>query len=206
MGLRNMLMLVLLEIRRRMNSDEIHFGFYFDLNKEITLSPPPFPLEIRPLFQEDISQLFFSSTNHLASNEIKERIQRLLFLNASIPTCLVAAKSNQFPCALCWLISAEENERIEHYFKSGLPQLKSNEMLLEFIFVHPEYRGKKFMEWITKKLFLQAKSKGANRAIAFVADRNKISLNATHLIGWKPFLKKKVTWKFFKRRITYEPL
>ena len=206
MGFLNMVALVLKEIRRRLNSNEIHYGFYFDLKHEIPVNPPTFPLKIRPILPEDIPRLFYSSTNHITHEEIRERIQRLFFLKTDVPTCFVASKSDQFPCALCWLITPRENPRIEHYFSGGLPPLKPYEMLLEFVFVHPDYRGKGLMEWISKKLFVQARSKGARRAIAFVRGENKSSLATTRSIGWKPFLRKNVRWKFFKRRITYETL
>ena len=189
-----------------MNSNEIHFGFHFDLNQEIQVNQTRFPLKIRLIKPEDIPQLFYASTNHLNINEIRERLQRLFFFKAEVPTCFVALESNRFPCALCWLITAGENKRINYYFKGGLPLLNPDEVLLEFVFVHPEYRGKGLMEWISKKLFVQARSNGGNRAIAFVRGENSVSLAATRLMGWKPYLKKNVNWKFFKRGITYEHL
>jgi GNAT superfamily N-acetyltransferase len=194
------------EIRRRANSSEIHFGFHFNLNQKIVVNEIGFPLEIRPILSGDIPQLFYASTKHLTHGEIRERLARLLFLKAAVPTCFVALAPNQFPCALCWLIKSEDNDRINDYFKGGLPQLKPDEVFLEFVFVHPEYRGKGLMEWISKKLFEQAKSNGANRAIAFVRGENLVSLAATRLIGWKPYLKKHVNYKFFKRGISYEPM
>lgn len=205
-GFRKMVAMGLSEIRRRMNSNEIHFGFHFDLDQEIQVNQTPFPLRIRPISPEDIPKLFYSSTNHLTNDEIRERLQRLLFYKAAVPTCFVAAETNQFPCALCWLITSRENIMIGKYFKDGLPHLKPDEVLLEFIFVHPDYRRRKLMEWISKKLFVKAKSMGANCAIAYVRGDNTISLAGTRLIGWKPFLKKNITWKFFKRSTTYEPL
>jgi GNAT superfamily N-acetyltransferase len=150
--------------------------------------------------------MFYASTNHLDNDEIRERFQRLLFLKADVPTCFVALEPNGFPCSLCWLIKSEENNSISYYFKEGLPRVNSDEVLLEFVFVHPDYRGKGVMEWISKTLFVHARANGAKRAIAFVRGQNSVSLAATQMIGWKPFLKKTVNWKFFNRSVAYEPL
>lgn len=205
-GLPNLGMLVLSEIRRRMDSDEVHFGLYFDLEQEILIEEAPFPLDIRPIIPEDIPRLFYAVTTDLTSAEIRERLERLFFLKAGVPACFVASGPDKFPYALCWLIGSEDNKGLEHYFKGNLPLLKPDEVLLEFVFVHPDYRGKRLMEWISKKLFVQARSKGARCAVAYVRGGNKVSLVTARLFGWKPFLKKNVTWKFFKRRITYKPL
>lgn len=198
--------LALTEIRRRISSNEIHYGFYFDLNQTIPVKQPPFPMKVRLISPDDIPRLFYASTAHLTNDEIKERLQRLIFLAADVPTCFVAAKSDRLPYALCWLIDFRENDRLSHFFKGGLPPLKPDEVYLEFVFVHPDYRGNELMDWISKKLFLQAKSNGANRALAFIRGENKISLASARLIGWQPFLKKNVSWKFFKRRITFAAL
>ena len=99
-GFRNMVAMVLSEIRRRMNSNEIHFGFHFDLNQEIQVNQTSLPLRIRPISPEDIPTLFYSSTDHLTNDEIRERLQRLLFYKVGVPTCFVAAETNQFPCPL----------------------------------------------------------------------------------------------------------
>ena len=206
MGLRNMAKLVLSEVRRRMNSNEIHYGFYFDLNQEIQVNQSSFSSNIRPICPEDLPRFFYSSTKNLSIDEVKKRLERLLFLKNSISTCYVLLNSDQFPCALCWLIMPKENDDLKSYFGDGLPLLKPNEVLLEFVFVHPDHRGKKLMEIITKKLFVRAKLNRASRAIAFVSARNTTSLAATLLIGWQPFLIKHVTWKFFKRQITFEHL
>ncbi len=199
-------MLVLSELKRRTFSEEWHRGLFFDLDQEIRVGNPPFPLHIRGLLPEDPSLLFCSSNRYLGTCEARERLQRLLFLRADVSRCFVASGPDSFPCAICWLLTHEDNPLLEVYFKGNLPLLNPGEVLLEFVYVHPQYRGMKLMDWISKKLFSQAKLQGATRAIAYVRRGNRVSLAASDYIGWRPFLEKRVTWRFFRRHVTYNPV
>lgn len=196
-------MLLLSEFRRRIYSRESYYGLYFELGRTIRVPDPPFPLHIRQLLFEDIKPLFFFNIASLSNREIKERLERLLFLRAETSRCFVASGPDLFPFAICWLLMPEDNPMLEDYFKGNLPSLECGEALLEFIYIHPAYRGLKLMEWISRKLFIMARSHGATRAIAYVRGRNEVSLKSSYGIGWRPFLEKMVIWKCFKRQTTY---
>ena len=205
-GFRHLALLLLSELRRRFFSEERYYGFYFPFSQEIQVDDPPFHLHIRKIMPQDLPILFYKANQGLSIYEIRERLQRLLFLRADVSKCFVASGPDSLPYAICWLLTHEENHLLKSYFKGNIPLLKRDEVLLEFVYVHPQYRGKKLMEWISKKLFQRAKLEGANRAIAYVKGENRTSLKASGSIGWRPFVEKRVVWKFFKRQIAYKSI
>ncbi len=205
-GLRNTFRLFRFEFRRRVTSREVHIGFHYDLCAKIETRKPPVPLILRPVCPEDIPRLFGCISPDVTVAEIRERLERLCFLCADIPACFVASGPGRFPYALCWLITPAQNKMLQAYFKGNLQPLGPEDVLLEFVYVHPHHRGKGLMEWISKMLFEKARRDGYHRAVSYVRGTNEISLASSHSMGWRPFCKKHIRWKLFKRSIRVKPV
>ncbi len=190
---------------RRLYSDEKFYGFYFDLTKTVNILETDIPISLRALLRNDIPKLFNFGTESYNTVELRKALECLSFIKSGIPSCYVGTTEGDYPCVMCWLLEPNKNREIQSYFRGGIPLLKNNEVLCEYIFTNPRYRGHRLMGWITSKLFEMASKRGFHRAVAFVHEKNAISLKASPKIGWKPFLIKKVSWRIYKRYITFEP-
>ena len=191
------------EFKRRLYSDESFLGLKYDLTQELDILGPKIPLSIRKQEPRDITNILNLFDRKLDYQEFRNRLERNLFAKANVPTCYVAVTEHDVPCAMCWLIYHEDNDKLQGYFNGAIPDLKHGEVLCENIFTHRDYRGMNLMYHMTMKLFEMAKQKGAQKALAFIRENNLSSLKGSTRIGWEPFIIKKVKWRFFKRSIIY---
>jgi hypothetical protein len=193
--------MLLQEILRRLYSDEKWVVFRFDLLHISEPFVPEIPLTIREFAPKDISALFNLRQNETSEKELREMLVRLSWLKASPSTLYVGTTFNNFPCCLCWLISANENSWLQ---KKRLQPLKYSEVLLDNIWTHPDYRGKRLMGVITRALFEKARQQGAQQAISYIRFQNKPSLAGSKKIGWEPYLLREVYHRAFLRFITFK--
>jgi GNAT superfamily N-acetyltransferase len=193
-------------LKQRFYSSNAFIGFKFRLFNDIEVPEPEIPIVLKKLRETDATDLFLDRTKDLNSIDLKHRLECLLFIKADVSTGFVGVTHDGTPCVICWLIEHSHNEILHSYFNGGLPLLKPNDVLLEYVYTHPDYRGQRLMSWITKNLFKIAQQRGAERAIAFIEERNAVSIKAGKKIGWKPYIRKRVRWRLFRRRITYENL
>jgi len=199
-----LIILLFKDLLRRLYSDETFYGYHFDLMKTAVAELPEISVNLRLLQQSDIPVFFDFKKENFTAIELRKALECLAFINSGIPSCYVGTTADGLPCVMCWLLEPERNREIQSYFRQGIPTLKTDEVLCEYIFTQPKYRGYRLMGWITSKLFEIASQKGFRRAIAFVHEKNAVSLKTTPTIGWQPFLIKKVHWRIFRRQITFE--
>jgi len=193
------------EVLRRLYSNETSYGFHFDLTKTITVKKPNISASLRTLQRNDITRFFNFRTKDYNSEELRKAVECLALIKSGIPTCYVGTTEDEYPCVMCWMLEPDNNEEIQSYFYSGLPLIKTHEVLCKDVYTHPRFRGNRLMGWITERLFEIAAEKGFHLAIAFIHEGNAVSLKISPKLGWRPFLIKKVRWRLFKRRITFEP-
>ncbi len=192
------------ELLRRLYSNETHYGMSYDLDESLEQSLVYTPLDVREFRNSDVCNFFKANVDVLSPIELKARVERLLFLNSGIPTCYTGVLKNGEPVVICWAITADSNENIKSYFKGGLLPLKHNEVLMEFIFTRPAWRGKGFHGYLTKMLLLKAMQAGSKKAYCYVSGKNKTSIKVSESFGWKYCFAKKVRWRFFKKKIKFE--
>lgn len=193
------------EISRRIYSNESFYGQKFDLTRKFEVPSSSIFLKLRELRESDAEKLFLHG---IARNgwELKKRLECLRFIRSGIPAAYVGAEHGRYPCVICWLCSSKENSALQRYFRGGVPLLEKDEVLLEHIYTHSAYRGKKLMAWITLSLFEKARTQGAGRAVSFVHASNALSLKASKKMGWQVYLRKNVTWRLWRRRVAFELL
>ena len=148
-------------------------------------------LSIRPLLDEDVSELLESGS------DVAERLKRKLFLKEKVPTCYVAVTEDGHPCYMQWLMLAEQNKSIQAYFKGVFPRLKQNEGLLEFAFCLEKYRGMGIMQHSMAEIATKGKESGARWIITFVRADNIPSLKGCNRAGFSPYLVHEHKWRFF---------
>lgn len=194
------------QLRRRLYSDEIDYGFVFDLLKPFEVPNPRLPVRIRELRPSDITQLFNFRQGSYDTEGLRESLQCLAFIKSGIPTCYVGVTTEDIPCVMNWLIRPSENQRLHNYFGGGIQPLKPDEALCEFVYTHPDYRGNRMMPWITQSLWEIARDEGFQKVIALVHGSNAVSLKLTPRMGWKPSFKKTVRWRLLNRTIKFETI
>jgi RimJ/RimL family protein N-acetyltransferase len=87
-----------------------------------------------------------------------------------------------------WLMLADQNERIQKFFRGRFPRLGADEALLENAYTPPEYRGKGIMSTAMSLITERARSYGCRYVITFVSKDNTPSLKGCAKAGFYPFL------------------
>ena len=95
-----------------------------------------------------------------------ELIQRKMFYDSGFHNCYVArtADTNEL-CHINWLLSSEDNNVRSRGFRSQLPRLKEDELLVENFFTFEKYRGNRLMASVIGQSLEMARSKGFKRMI-----------------------------------------
>jgi GNAT superfamily N-acetyltransferase len=194
--------LTIREFVRRAYSNELFYGYYFDLPQGYKAPKIPFPLTIRKFERDDFPR-FIGACGSATRTDLKKLIELQIQLLEDIPTCYGGFTMEGNPCCMCWLVDYADRNRLRSFFKAGLPDLKPGEVLCENIYTHPDYRGHSLMAHLTFALFEIASGQGAKRALAYVRDENVNSHHGIKKIGWKPFMVKKVRWRAFRRSISF---
>ncbi|MGD2065335.1 MAG: GNAT family N-acetyltransferase, partial [Dehalococcoidia bacterium] len=88
-------------------------------------------------------------------------------------------------CFLAWLISTKDCAVVNRGFKSRLPSLHEDELLLENCYTFEQYRGNGIMPSVVFELWEMARSRGFKRMIAYVRQDNEASLRALEKIGFR---------------------
>jgi len=192
------------EIKRCMYSNETFLIHQFDLTQPFTVPRPSLPITVRQLSENDLPRLLSLNDPDRDLIDLRNRLERLLLIQADIPTCYVGVTGDGQPCVMCWLIRHTANDKLQHHFRGGLMSLKQGEVLCENIFTHRGYRNRQLMQYLTFKLFEKAARNGAHKAFAYIKAGNSASLTASKQIGWQLCGIKKVQWRLFQRHITFD--
>jgi hypothetical protein len=195
--------LLIKEIRRRVFSDEILYGFEFDLEQKYPWHLQEAPIMIRELAPEDVCLLFDLKQPGLDVNELRELAVRLRCLEARLQRCYVGISPNAQPVCMCWLMQPTANGWL---LGRGIKPLAPTEVLLENIWTRRDVRGKRLMQYLTLGLFAIAWRDGARRAVAYIRAGNESSLSGARAIGWRMSAIMKVRHRFFRRRTAFEPV
>jgi hypothetical protein len=196
------LKLLIRECRRLLFSSERWYEFQFDLRREFESPDPETNIRIRELTIDDAAVLLNLRQQGLDEGQFRDIAIRLYWLKSGVPTCHVGVTLEGSPCCLCWLIHAKDNDRPQG--KRFRP-LASSEVLLENIWTHRDYRGKRFMKSLTMALFDKAKREGGRRALAYIREGNRQSLAGARAIGWELCALVRVRRRMSFRSITFEP-
>ncbi len=193
------------ELRRRWYSDELAYGFRFDLTHPFDIPEAEPPLNIRELSTKDIPILFNLKRPDISISEFRFIIISLMLIEARLPTCYVGVTKENYPYCICWLVHRSDYYNVHALFSNRSYLLQPDEVFFDNIYTRQDARGKRLMRFITLRLFEKAMQDGAKQAIAFISVENPSSLAGSNVIGWKPFTLKRVHWRFFKSFTSFEP-
>jgi RimJ/RimL family protein N-acetyltransferase len=176
-------------VRRQLHQTWISYGLRRDLEEPHPSPEAQIPFSVREFTDSDIPQLL--PTDQRAYNR-KERLEianRLQHVAEHIPRCFVAVDERRgVPCFMQWLMDADQNERIRHFFRGRFPLLQKNEALLENAYTPPQYRGLGLMSAAMSRIAESAREFGCRYVITFVLKDNTASLKGCAKAGFYPYL------------------
>ena len=139
-------------------------------------------------------------------NALKEGHRHARLVEAKIPDCYVATTIENTTIYRQWVFSHQHFNQILDYFGPIFPKLKENEVIIEGVFTHSDYRGLRIMPNAMYKILKQDQYKPIDRAIAFVEKSNISSLKGFYRIGFEPYILRREKWSFFNRTVSFIPL
>jgi len=197
---------VLRKVRGRLHSRTVSFGLRRNLLVPFEAPTPKIPITIRPLREEDIPFLLEAPYHGVPKKELIEQAERLSFLREGIPTCYVAVTQDGKPCFMQWLMSSEDNDKIQLRFNHGFPLLAPDEALVEKCFTPEAYRGLGIMSYAMALIAKKAERLNARRVITFVEVNNIASLKGCKKSGFVPYIIRDDRWFLFRRKLTWTSL
>lgn len=114
-------------LRRWQRSDFLFYGLRRDLAQPFEVPSAKIPLTVRPMREGDIPALVDIHTPGTTDQGIYERMNRLEFIRAGIPTCYLAVAPDDQPCYMQFLIGPRENAKLRAYLGGLFPPLAPDE-------------------------------------------------------------------------------
>ena len=184
---------VLAGIRKRLWSENQSYGLKRDLDIPFEAPAALISLEIRPFRSEDIPYFVSDSYNQG-------------IIEAQLQTCYVACTAEGEPTYRQWLISSDQNRRIQEFWNGSFPILDPQEALLENAYTVPEHRGKRIMPAAMAQIAEKGSEVGARYVITFVGIDNIPSLKGCKRSGFDPYVLRTEKWFLFEKRVEFQPV
>ncbi len=192
--------------QRWLFSDSFSYGLRRDLTVPFEAPPAKVPLTVRPMREDEARELLDTRVSGLSGQGLYERMNRLEFVAAKIPTCFVAVAKNDEPCYMQALIGPSENARLQEYFEGFFPWLRSDEALLEHAFTLETFQGLGIMPCAMARIAEKGRDLGARWIITFVAHDNIPALKGCKRAGFSPYLIRRERWRLFRKQLFFEEL
>ncbi len=197
--IRSYLRIIPFELRRRLYSTSVFYGFKRNLSNPLIIKPPGIKLSLRK-FHPDDARTLLQPKFFMPPEVIREYVIRQRMLKADIQTCYVSITQKGLPCHMQWMVRAGENEKLQALTRGGLPVIADDEVLLENVFTLESYRRMGIGLWTVKKLFQMASQSGARKAIVFINKNNSLSIKMALRMGFTPYLLKTDKYRLFSRK------
>ena len=162
------------------------YGIRRDLRAHFEKSRAKIPIQVRPATHADLQSLLVIK-NHDNEIERLEIARRRAFVEKGAPGCFVAIDlRNNTPCYVHWLLGYSDNKFVQRL--GWFPQLERHQAILENAYTPVEYRGLGVMSAAMAEIAERAADMGAHEVIAFVDDRNLLSLKGCQRAGFHPYM------------------
>ena len=181
------LRVVFSQLRRQIYTKDTLLGLEMNLNKDIVPVSSRLKYSLRPASDKDMEEML-SKAKEETKESAHELIERKWFYECGFHDCYVARTAYTGDlCFVAWLISARDSNVVNQGFKSRLPSLNDDELLLENCYTFEEYRGNGVMPSVLVELWEMARSQGFKRLITYVRHDNIASLRAFEKLGFSRF-------------------
>ena len=191
-------------VRRWLWSDVTAFGLERPTDDPIPARRPRIELEIRPIKPGEETP--FTRTPGATGDDTLVRVNARHLLESGLQTCYVGVTEDGDPCYMQYLVFPEQNDVLEEAFGGLIPELGTEDALLEFAFTLEAYRAAGVMPAVVAHLGEEAKQRGARRLVTYIPEWNPHVLRFFRRIGFEPFATRRETYRLFRRRIRFEGL
>jgi ribosomal protein S18 acetylase RimI-like enzyme len=172
---------------RQLYSRDTLLGLEQDLETKVVLLSSRFTYSLQPASEKDIEELLTKAKTESKASA-HELIERKWFYESGFCDCYVARTTDAGElCFIAWLVSPKDSSVMSQGFRSRLPSLKEDELLLENCYTFERYRGNGIMPSVVGRLCELARSQGFKRLITYVRQDNRASLRAFDKLGLRKF-------------------
>lgn len=193
-------------LRAKVWSTERALGLSRDLAEPFQAPNALIPIAVQPIRPEDVRTLLDVSEAGISVAERRDRTKRMHLLDAGFSSCFVATTEDDQACFIQWLISPDENIRLQRSFNGLFPRLAADEMLFEGAYTPVAFRGQRIMPAAMALIADQAVELGAARLLTFVGEDNVSSLKGCKRAGFSPFLRREAIHRLGYRRMVFSSL
>ncbi len=127
----------------------------------------------------------FEKISEVDQDMAKELIVRIMFFEDGFKNCFVLRDDSGQIAAFDWLIYPEENELLAEQHPNRFPKLKKHEVMLENVFVFPQYRSHGLVTYLEYLLTEKAKEEGYRMATTVTRKDQLSVLNDYLAMGFK---------------------
>lgn len=157
-------------------------------------------LSIRKFHNDDIPKLLDFDSPAINEQDRSDIVRRRFWLKENLQTCYAAATEDGMPCFMIWLMSPDQNDKIQTFFGGDCLSLKDDEMLMEGAYVHPDVRNAGITAYVVKLLPELFADKQTRWIVTYIDPANVPAQRAAAKVGFQPFMEIEYTWRFFHKR------
>lgn len=178
-------------------------GLAYDLGAPVTARVPRVEVEVRPI--EDADAPIFTTLSPAGSPRVEAltRTSARHLIESGLQTCYVGV-TDEGPVYMQFLVTADQNERLQAVFAGLFPPLAEDEALLEFAFTLQEHRARPVMPAVMLRLIEIAAEQGLRRVVTYVHVNNPSFMRFFMRLGFVPFVVRLERWRLFRRSVEFE--
>lgn len=191
--------------RERLYSQSEGVGVRRDLSVPFPMPQSKVPVEVRPLRPTDDLSLIADAAG-LDPAEAQMRADQRWILSANVENCWVGVDPEGTVCVMTFLFTSKDNARIQARWRGELPELRSDEALIEGSFVAESHRAVGVAPHVVARVVEQASVLDARYVYTYMAKENIGAQKAAAKIGFKPYVERQQSWFLFRRRFRFLPV
>jgi RimJ/RimL family protein N-acetyltransferase len=192
---------LIIQVGRQIYSKDILFGLEKLLNTGDECFSSKLSYSLQPATKKDIEEILVKAKTE-SKDSVHELVERAWFYESGFNDSYIARiTSTQDICFIAWIVSSKDNILIKQEFRSRMPFMENNTILLENCYTFEKFRGNNLMPSVVLQLCQIAKSRGFNRMITYVRQGNKASIKGFEKLKLNKFEEiNELKFLFFTRR------
>ena len=194
------------ELKRRIRFDLAYIGGALDLTEFGGLAKVGRDLSLRPIDAADHDYFTDFSNPELDVIGVLSRFNAARRLESRMARCYVVVQADGRPCHMEYLVQAPDFHLLEELFSGRMPPLAADDALLEYPYTLEECRGRGIALFAMAALAEMASAAGVRRLILFAPADNPEMLRLCEWAGFKPFVERTESYRFFRSRMTFKEL
>ena len=140
------------------------------------------------------------------ANEVwQRRLRRHVAATVGPDRCYVADCGGLGPSFMQFLFFPEDNEVVQAEFPDLGPPVEPGEAMVDYLYVAPDARSLPFVSSCLLQVAVEARRRGAKSIFTYTPVGNKAALLSSHLVGYRPFAMRRLSYRLFHRSVSYEP-